>query len=84
MPELLATVEAKQAEDYESKKFTAALKGVDLDKQNSAGMQKFKELQAKAASNGQAKSANDIVGLQGAAAEQAGFGIGFGLDYETK
>ena len=32
MPELIAILEAKQKEDYENKKFFAALKGVDIDK----------------------------------------------------
>ena len=82
MPELIVTLQAKQKEDYENKKFTAALKGVDLDKNSSSGQQKWEEIKARAFSGGQTSTPNDILALQGGAAKQAGFGIGMGLDAE--
>lgn len=84
MPELIATLEAKHKEDYEHKKFLAALQGVDLDKGNaSEGQKKWEEIKARAFSNGQSSNPDDVVSLQGHAAVQAGFGIGMGLEYEV-
>jgi hypothetical protein len=83
MPELFAVLEAKQAEDYENKKFAAALKGVDLDKNNNAGQETWERIKAKALSKGKTNNPQDVTTLQGAAAKQAGFGIGRGLDYEA-
>lgn len=83
MPELMATMTAKQEADYDAKKFAAALKGVDLDKENNAGRQKFDELYAKATSKGRTENSKDILALSGTAAQQAGFGIGVGLDYQV-
>lgn len=83
MPELIATMEAKQSEDYESKKFAAALKGVDLDKNNNAGQEKWEEIKARAFSKGKTTNSQDITTLQGQQAAQSGFGIGNGLDYEV-
>ena len=34
MPELVAVLEAKNDENYENRKFLAALQGVDLDQSN--------------------------------------------------
>lgn len=81
VPELTAILEAKNKEDYEHKKFLAALKGVDLDKHSGASNHEWERIKAKAFSQGETDNPNDIVALQGAAAEQAGFGIGNGLDY---
>lgn len=83
MPELAAVLEAKNAEDYETKKFMAALKGIDLDKDNNSGQQAWERIKAKALSNGKTDNPQDVVTLQGAAAAKAGFGIGNGLDYEA-
>ena len=82
MPELIAILTAKQEEDYENKKFFAALKGVDLDNSAGAGKEKWEEIKARALSRGSTSDPNDIVSLQGRGATQAGFGIGNGLDYE--
>lgn len=83
MPELIATLEAKNEEDYQHKKFLAALKGINLDESSSSGGSTWEEIKARAYSKGQTSNPNDIVSLQGGAAEQAGFGIGVGLDYEV-
>jgi hypothetical protein len=86
MPELIATLEAKQKSDYDDKKFLAAMQGVDLDKNSTSSQNKgstWEEIKARAFSKGRTSNPNDILSLSGAAAEKAGFGIGHGLDYEV-
>lgn len=83
MPELVAILSAKNDEDYEHKKFLAALKGIDIDKNASEGKEAWERIKAKAFSKGKTDNPNDIVALQGKAASRAGFGIGNGLDYEV-
>jgi hypothetical protein len=84
MAELIATISSKRELDYEEKKFLAAIQGVDLDKNSGSrrGQQEWEDLKARVFSGGKAKDGNDILALQGPAAEKAGFGIGMGLDYE--
>jgi len=83
MPELIATLNSKRDLDYEEKKFLAAIQGVDLDKNSGKSSQnKWEEMKARVFSKGATGNPNDIVGLQGAAAQKAGFGIGLGLGYE--
>jgi hypothetical protein len=66
--------------DYEDKKFSAALKGVDLD--NSREDSKtFDDVRREAL--GDDPKANDIVNLKGKLAQEAGFGVGQGLMYEV-
>ena len=81
LPELSAILEAKREEDYNHKKFLAAIQGVDLDSQVGR-KDEGEELKARVFSKGKANS-NDVVSLQGQNAAQAGFGIGMGLDYEV-
>ena len=81
MPELVAILEAKNNQDYEQKKFLAALQGVDID--TSSSDNKWEEMKARVYSNGATSNPNDILALQGAAAKRAGFGIGEGLEYEV-
>lgn len=83
MPELLAILEAKQTEDYENKKFAAALKGVDLDNSAQAEPDAWEKLKARVNSGGATSDPNDIISLQGQAAVNVGFGIGMGLEYEV-
>ena len=83
MPELLAIQEAQHNQDYENKKFAAALKGVDLDEQAQSGPDPWEAMKARVASKGGTNDPNDILSLQGGAATQAGFGIGLGLEYEA-
>jgi hypothetical protein len=82
MPELTATIKIKRELDYSDKKFTAAMQGVDLDK-NSGGGNEWEDMKARVFSKGKTTDGNDILALQGINAERAGFGIGMGLDYET-
>jgi hypothetical protein len=58
------------------------LQGVKLDG-GDASMDKWEEIKARAFSGGKTSNPKDILALQGKAAQQAGFGIGMGLDYEV-
>jgi len=82
--ELIATIHSKRELDYEEKKFLAAIQGIDLDKNSGSrrGQQEWEDLKARVYSGGKAKDGNDILALQGPAAEKAGFGIGMGLEYD--
>jgi hypothetical protein len=81
MPELTATLESKRELDYNEKKFLAAIQGVDLDK-NNGKQNEWEEMKARVFSGGGTKDPNDVVALQGANAQKAGFGIGMGLSYQ--
>ena len=80
MPELTSTLTTKRELDYNEKKFLAAIQGVDLDKQ-SGKQNAWEEMKARVFSNGGTKDPNDVIALQGANAQKAGFGIGMGLSY---
>ena len=62
----------------------AAIQGVDLDAQSgeSKGQKEWEDLKARVFSGGQTSDSNDILSFQGPKAQQAGFGINMGLDYE--
>jgi len=82
MPELMAIIAGRRELDYEEKKFLAAIQGVDLEKNEEKGQKEWEDLKARVFSKGQATDSNDVLALQGQNARKAGFGIGFGLDYE--
>jgi len=84
MPELIATLSSRRELEYQEKKFLAAIQGVDLDAQSgeSRGQKEWEDMKARVFSQGKAKDGNDILALQGQNARSAGFGIGYGLDYE--
>ncbi len=82
MPELTAVLNAKREADYDHKKFLAAIQGIDLDKQRGNSRNEWEDLKARVFSKGKTSNSDDIVSLQGANAQKAGFGIGLGLDYE--
>jgi hypothetical protein len=81
MPEIVATLESKRELDYQEKKFLAAIQGVDLDK-NSGKQDEWEKMKARVFSKGGTTDPNDVIALQGANAEKAGFGIGMGLSYQ--
>ena len=84
MPELVAILEAKQEDDYQNKKFMAALQGVDLDQSNAQNKgSTWEEIQARVYSKGKTTDPNDVMSLQGKNAKRKGFGIGMGLDAVT-
>jgi hypothetical protein len=87
LAELMAILEQKREIDYQDKKFTASLKGIDLDdatgqKEDNPWEAMKARVAAKASGIGDGNP-NDITSLQGVKAQQAGFGIGHGLDYEV-
>jgi hypothetical protein len=83
MPEITATLKIKRDLDYAQKKFLAAMQGVDLDKASGKKNNAWEDMKARVFSKGKATDSNDILALQGVNAQQAGFGIGLGLDYEV-
>jgi len=87
MPELMAILESKRDLDYTEKKFLAAMQGVDLDeasgKQEEDPWEAMKARVAAQVSGVGNGDPNDITSLQGQKAQQYGFGIGMGLDYEV-
>lgn len=83
MPELIATLNISRDLDYQSKKFMAAMQGVDLDKQSGkSNANAWEEMKARVFSGGRAADSKDVLALQGMNAQKAGFGIGMGLSYE--
>lgn len=83
MPELVATLESKRDLEYQEKKFLAAMQGVDLDEQTGNKQEDpWEAMKARVFGGGNAANSKDVVALQGANAQKAGFGIGMGLDYE--
>jgi hypothetical protein len=87
MPELMAILESKRDLDYTEKKFLAAMQGVDLDeasgKQENDPWEAMKARVAAQASGIGNGDPNDVTSLQGQKAQQYGFGIGMGLEYEV-
>lgn len=83
MPELNTTLAAKRDADYAHQKFMAALQGVDLEKNVKSGTpETFQDFASDVISKKTGTSSDDIVNLRGEEAQKAGFGVGFGLDYE--
>jgi hypothetical protein len=87
LAELMSILEQKREMDYQDKKFTASLKGIDLDetsgRQEEDPWEAMKARVAAKASGIGNGNPNDITALQGIRAQQSGFGIGHGLDYEV-
>jgi hypothetical protein len=88
--ELMQILSITRDLDYEEKKFSAALQGIDLDSQSGKnsgevkGQQEWENMKARVFSGGATGDANDILSLQGPKAKKAGFGIGMGLGYEDQ
>lgn len=82
MPELTAILKASRDRIHEDRKFSAAIQGIDLDKESGQQEDAWENLKARVASKGKAENSKDILSLQGTAAQKAGFGIGLGLDFE--
>jgi hypothetical protein len=80
MPELIAILESQNDADYQQKKFLAAIQGIDLD-EKTGNANAWEEMKARVFSKGKTSNPNDVTSLQGYKAQQAGFGIGMGLDY---
>lgn len=82
MPELILTLESIQKKDGENRKFLATLQGVDFGEESSNNGPTFDDIRRKAL--GIEASGDDVVSLQGALANEAGFGIGAGLGYSRE
>jgi hypothetical protein len=86
--ELMQILSITRELDYEEKKFSAALQGVDLDagtekaEGKAKGQKEWEDLKARVFSGGATNDSNDVLALQGQNARKAGFGIGMGLAYE--
>lgn len=89
MPELTSILVAKREQDYEEKKFLAAMQGVDLDANSKTsdgkerGQKEWEDMKARVFSGGATNNSNDILSLQGSSAAKAGIGIGMGIDYSS-
>lgn len=80
MPELIQTLKSISKKESEQRKFTASLKGINLeDEKEQENSSSFDEVRKRAL--GIKASDSDIVSLQGQLAQEAGFGIGVGLGY---
>ena len=86
--ELMQILSITRDLDYEEKKFSAALQGIDLDANSDKsgskpkGQKEWEDLKARVFSGGATDDSNDVLALQGQNARKAGFGIGMGLAYE--
>ena len=92
MAELVYILEGMREKEYSDRKFTAAMKGVDLDKETGRKdkpkqhstkkkASTFEDIQARVASGGLAKDADDILSLQGQYGARKGFQIGKDMEY---
>ena len=92
MAELVYILEGMREKEYSDRKFTAAMKGVDLDKETGRKNKPkqpstkkkastFEDIQARVASGGLAKDADDILSLQGQYGARKGFQIGKDMEY---
>lgn len=71
-----------QEKEMNQRRFTASLKGINLDEESKEKGKTFEDVQRQAL--GIETSADDVVSLQGSFASQAGFGIGAGLGYSKE
>jgi hypothetical protein len=87
LAELMSILEQKREMDYQDKKFTASLKGIDLDdasgKKEEDPWEAMKARVAAQTSGIGTGNPNDITSFQGIKGQQAGFSIGQELGYEV-
>jgi hypothetical protein len=87
LAELMSILEQKREMDYQDKKFTASLKGIDLDeasgKTEEDPWEAMKARVAAKASGIGNGNPNDITSFQGVKGQQAGFSIGKEMGYEV-
>jgi hypothetical protein len=83
MPELVQTLKSMNEKEHNQRKFTASLKGINLDDavEEKEGPT-FDDIKRRAM--GINASQDDVVSLQGSFASEAGFGIGMGLGYSKE
>ena len=83
LPELFATLDSSRKAQHEHFKFLAALKGIDIDKDEAKAETTWEDIKARAFSGGRATDSKDIMALSGKNAQIKGFGIGNGLEYHS-
>lgn len=86
MPELTSILLSSREVEHRKNKFLAAIQGIDLGETDTEsgkvrGQKEWEDLKARVFSGGATSDSNDIISLQGINAQQAGFGIGMGIDY---
>lgn len=85
LAELTEIVNSARHKDYDNRKFFAAIKGIDLDKESGGmgdrGQKEWEDMKARVFSRGKATDSSDVMSLQGQAATEAGIGIGAGIDF---
>mgnify|MGYP003343123922 FL=1 len=81
MPELIKTLEAFHKRREQEMKFQASLQGANFN-EDEPETKTFDDIKRKAL--GIEANGDDIVSLQGAFAQEAGFGIGAGLGYSKE
>lgn len=85
LPELTEILSTHNEQEYNNRRFFAAIQGVDLEGGKEEEEDPWEAMKARVASKASGidvKNSNDITSFQGVKARQAGFGIGMGLDYE--
>ena len=84
MPEMVQTFKSMQKTESEKRKFLASIQGVELNESSNENKEEssFEDVRRRAL--GINASADDVVGLQGAFASEAGFGIGAVLGYSIE
>jgi len=84
MPEMVQTFKSMQKTESEKRKFLASIQGVELNESSNENEEgsSFEDVRRRAL--GINASADDVVGLQGALASEAGFGVGAGLGYSIE
>ena len=83
MPDLLLTLEASREMNERQWQFHAALQGVDWSPPSKQTSFEDVKTRARIKAAGGNPEVNDVVNLSGVLAQEAGFGIGHGLGYET-
>ena len=73
-----------QKTESEKRKFLASIQGVELNESSNENKEESSFEDVKRRALGINASADDVVGLQGALASEAGFGIGAGLGYSIE
>ena len=81
MDELNAVLVASRDKEHRQNKFLAALQDKELEGGDTDTVT-FEDIKARVFSGGKASNSKDIMSMQGINAQQAGWGIGNGVEYQ--
>jgi hypothetical protein len=81
LPELFLTLDAARQQEHRNREFLAALHDRELNSPETKPAPTYEDIKARVFSGGKAKDSNDILGLVGPSATEAGIGIGKGINY---